>query len=249
MERLGYTRNTQKLIYWLIYDFANFWQGNEAGYSPNTIETAYAKDILKSEFVREYDGFDYIKEPAKQLTNAIYNKDNYTCDELFDEVVRCMQSMALEKYGFSLKLCALTQKQANDFVKFLFDLALKINVPLRTEIIELLKEQHQRDYIFTDLKYRCCAICGKAGADLEHFDNVARIGGYKFDTGTKLRLLPLCREHHGEAHYIGKTQFKNKYKIQGILLSEEEVIKLFPVYKNQFKALREKIKEKSKESS
>ena len=31
MEKLGYTRQTQKLIYWLLDDFANFWQGNEAG--------------------------------------------------------------------------------------------------------------------------------------------------------------------------------------------------------------------------
>ena len=57
MEKIGYTRQTQKLIYWLLDDFANFWQGNEAGARPSFIELAYTKEVLKSEFVKVYNGF------------------------------------------------------------------------------------------------------------------------------------------------------------------------------------------------
>ena len=52
MEKLGYTRQTQKLIYWLLDDFANFWQGNEAGARPSFIELAYTKEVMKAKFVK-----------------------------------------------------------------------------------------------------------------------------------------------------------------------------------------------------
>ena len=37
MEKLGYTRQTQKLIYWLLDDFANFWQRKEADFKNDFI--------------------------------------------------------------------------------------------------------------------------------------------------------------------------------------------------------------------
>ena len=57
MQKLGYTRNTQKLIYWLIYDFASFWQGNSAGDKPSIYYREYAKTTLKKLFLKAYDGF------------------------------------------------------------------------------------------------------------------------------------------------------------------------------------------------
>ena len=46
MKKLGYTRQTQKLIYWLLDDFANFWQGNDPGARPSFIELAYTKEVM-----------------------------------------------------------------------------------------------------------------------------------------------------------------------------------------------------------
>ena len=57
MEKLGYTRQTQKLIYWILDDFANFWQGNEAGSRPSFIELAYTKEVMKAKFVKIYKWF------------------------------------------------------------------------------------------------------------------------------------------------------------------------------------------------
>lgn len=119
MEKLGYSRATQKLIYWLIDDFANFWQGNEAGARPSFIELVYTKEILKSEFVKVYKGFDTVKNAQAFLISSIYNKDNLTVDELTNNVIKALQSLAIQNGGFSLSLNALTQKQANDFVKWL----------------------------------------------------------------------------------------------------------------------------------
>ena len=78
MEKLGYTRQTQKLIYWLLDDFANFWQGNETGARPSFIELAYTKQLMKREFTKIYDGFDTVKNAQAFLISSIYNKDNLT---------------------------------------------------------------------------------------------------------------------------------------------------------------------------
>ena len=74
MEKLGYTRQTQKLIYWLLDDFANFWQGNEAGARPSFIELAYTKEVMKAKFVKIYDGFDTVKNAV--LEHISYLEEN-----------------------------------------------------------------------------------------------------------------------------------------------------------------------------
>jgi len=85
------------------------------------------------------------------------------------------------------------------------------------------------------LKVRKCAVCGENEADLEHWDSVNSIGGYKFDDGLKTRFISLCRKHHQEKHNIEIIQFKEKYNLEGIFLNEKQVEILKKIYKNQFK--------------
>lgn len=171
MEKLGYTRQTQKLIYWLLDDFANFWQGNEAGARPSFIELAYTKQLMKREFTKIYYGFDTVKNAQAFLISSIYNKDNLTVDELTDNVIRALQSLAIQNGGFSLSLGSLTQKQANDFVKWLFEMAIYWEIPLRQEIRDLFAEDYQDTFIWITLKKKICCICGRPG-ELQHFDRV-----------------------------------------------------------------------------
>lgn len=163
MEKLGYTRQTQKLIYWLLDDFANFWQGNEAGSRPSFIELAYTKQLMKREFTKIYDGFDTVKNAQAFLISSIINKDNLTVDELTDNVIKALQSLAIQNGGFSLSLNSLTQKQANDFVKWLFEMAIYWEIPLRQEIRDLFAEDYQDTFIWVTLKKKICCICGKQG--------------------------------------------------------------------------------------
>lgn len=91
--------------------------GNNPGAKPSFIELAYTKEVMKAKFVKIYDGFDTVKNAQAFLISSIYNKDNLTVDELTNNVIRALQSLAIQNGGFSLSLNALTQKQANDFVK------------------------------------------------------------------------------------------------------------------------------------
>ena len=238
MEKLGYTRQTQKLIYWLLDDFANFWQGNEAGARPSFIELAYTKQLTKREFTKIYDGFDTVKNAQAFLISSIYNKDNLTVDELTNNVIKALQSLAIQNGGFSLSLGSLTQKQANDFVKWLFEMAIYWEIPLRQEIRDLFAEDYQETFIWVTLKKKICCICGKPG-ELQHFDRVGT-SGYKSDTGLNYRVMCLCREHHDEAdNCISRIDFMKKYHLAGIYLSHEQVKELKKVYKGHFQAFKE----------
>lgn len=239
MKKLGYTRQTQKLIYWLLDDFANFWQGNEAGARPSFIELAYTKQLMKREFTKIYDGFDTVKNAQAFLISSIMNKDNLTVDELTSNVIKALQSLAIQNGGFSLSLGSLTQKQANDFVKWLFEMAIYWEIPLRQEIRDLFAEDYQNAFIYATLKKKICCICGKEHGVLHHYDNVARIGGYKFDDGRVLRVMCLCEEHHTEVHAIGAKNFSSKYHVVGIYLDDRQIRELKKVYKGHFQAFKE----------
>ena len=239
MEKLGYTRQTQKLIYWLLDDFANFWQGNEAGARPSFIELAYTKEVMKAKFVKVYDGFDTVKNAQAFLISSIYNKDNLTVDELTENVIKALQSLAIQNGGFSLSLGSLTQKQANDFVKWLLEMAIYWEIPLRQEIRDLFAEDYHDTFIWVTLKKKICCICGRPG-ELQHFDRVGS-SGYKSDTGLNYRVMCLCREHHDEAdNCISRIDFMKKYHLAGIYLSHEQVKELKGIYKGHFQAFKEK---------
>jgi len=96
---------------------------------------------MKAKFVKVYDGFDTVKNVQAFLISSIYNKDNLTVDELTNNVIRALQSLAIQNGGFSLSLNALTQKQANDFVKWLFEMAIYWEIPLRQEIRDLFAKE------------------------------------------------------------------------------------------------------------
>lgn len=234
MEKLGYTRQTQKLIYWLLDDFANFWQGNEAGARPSFIELAYTKQLMKREFTKIYDGFDTVKNAQAFLISSLMNKDNLTTSN----VIKALQSLAIQNGGFSLSLNSLTQKQANDFVKWLFEMAIYWEIPLRQEIRDLFAEDYQDTFIWVTLKKKICCICGKPG-ELQHFDRVGS-SGYKSDTGLNYRVMCLCREHHDEAdNCISRIDFMRKYHLAGIYLNLEQVKELKGIYKGHFQAFKE----------
>ncbi|MCL4592971.1 hypothetical protein YWH7053_09855 [Fusobacterium nucleatum YWH7053] len=194
---------------------------------------------MKAKFVKVYDGFDTVKNAQAFLISSLMNKDNLTVDELTSNVIKALQSLAIQNGGFSLSLNALTQKQANDFVKWLFEMAIYWEIPLRQEIRDLFAEDYQNAFIYATLKKKICCICGKEHGVLHHYDNVARIGGYKFDDGRVLRVMCLCEEHHTEVHAIGAKNFSSKYHVVGIYLDDRQIRELKKVYKGHFQAFKE----------
>ncbi|MGL5428954.1 MAG: putative HNHc nuclease, partial [Cetobacterium sp.] len=93
-------------------------------------------------------------------------------------------------------------------------------------------------YTIACLRNKVCAICGRVGADLHHWDNVNSIGGYEFDDGLKTRFMSLCREHHNLFHSIGEKDFEKRYHITGVWLNPTMVMDLKKVYSGHFKSFK-----------
>jgi len=196
------------------------------------------RELLNLGEITTFPDFDTVKNAQAFLISSIINKDNLTVDELTDNVIKALQSLAILNGGFSLSLNTLTQKQANDFVKWLFEMAIYWEIPLRQEIRDLFAEDYQDTFIWVTLKKKICCICGKPG-ELQHFDRVGS-SGYKSDTGLNYRVMCLCREHHDEAdNCISRIDFMKKYHLAGIYLRPEQVKELKKVYKGHFQAFKE----------
>ncbi len=176
----SYTRETQKLIYWLFSDFANYEFGNEVGSTPSEYQMYKIKQVLKKDYIKA-TGVKLPREPLESFLNELKDKDNKSIEELQDGFIYTLKAFLLLNNEFSLSLNMLSQKKANRLVKYLFDKALDLNIPLRKEITELYKEQQQKNYIFTMLLKKKCVVCGRENVDLDHWDNASEIGGYKFD--------------------------------------------------------------------
>ena len=158
--------------------------------------------------------------------------------ELKETFIKALQSTLIENKTFSLALNTLTQNQANDFIKWLLETCIYYDVPLKMDV-ENLADQYTKAYHYVCLKNKICCICGKEHGVLHHYDNVARIGGYKFDDGRVLRVMCLCGEHHTEVHAIGTKDFSQKYHVVGIHLDDRQIKELKKVYTNHFQAFKE----------
>lgn len=250
MEEIEYTRQTQKLIYWLLDDYACYLQNINPGSKANIFFKFKAKKELQKLYlkycginVNKLKPFEMFKEEFyKKATEiisteiSVENKTNLIVNTAYKLVVTEFQKFILVLDGtFSLSLNMLTQKKANSFLDWLFEFCLYNNIPLKNQIMTLYQEQNLEKYVYVMLKEKKCALCGEK-AELHHFDNVNRIGGYKFDDGLKTKFLSLCRKHHKEFHDIGIIDFENKYFIQGIKLTKEQVKELKKIYKGHFKA-------------
>ena len=126
-------------------------------------------------------------------------------------IVSRLESM--KKEMFSLSDCDVTT--ARLFISFLIDFMIEHEVPSRVPLYELCEDVQK--YVYACLMHKACAVCGKR-ADVHHLSGSrAGHGGLawreKDQTGAK--VLPLCREHHMQAHQ-GEAEFLERYHLQGI---------------------------------
>ena len=241
MDKLGYSRETQKLIYAIMNDISNSFTGQDAGKKAYSLDLEETKKQLKQRFLEVYD-MQPLKSPITFFSKYLEKNKDKTVGEIEKELketfIKSLQSTLIENKTFSLALNTLTQNQANDLVKWLLETCIYYDVPLKMDV-ENLADQYTKAYHYVCLKNKICCICGKEHGVLHHYDNVARIGGYKFDDGRVLRVMCLCGEHHNEVHAIGTKDFTNKYHVAGIFLSDRQIKELKKVYTNHFQAFKE----------
>ena len=197
--------------------------------------------------------------PVKRLSKAQNGLIHVLLKQFGEELGWTMQDMKeyqkeqfalsrdLEK--FSTANCDM--EMANDFIAFIIEQALENEINLyvlnkhdnRYKSILKVDKTTER-YVIACLRAKTCAICGRKGSDLHHWNTIASaVGTYENDDGLKTPFMSLCRIHHNEFHDKGQKEFEEKYHIEGVWLNPQLVYELLGVYPNHFKLFRKRLKE------
>lgn len=112
-------------------------------------------------------------------------------------------------------LTQYSMKDANFLIEIIIDYFLENGITLPKKLLDENEFYFTKQHTYIMSLKRQCVLCGRH-ADLHHVDTV----GMGFDRRkidhTGKRMLPLCREHHVEAHAVGDQVFINKYHLEPV---------------------------------
>lgn len=122
----------------------------------------------------------------------------------------------LHRELFSLASCDMTT--ARQFITYLIDFVLQFDVPLRVPLVTLCDDVQKA--VYSALMHHKCIICGRP-CDLHHVDRVG-MGRDRHDIcHIGMECLPLCREHHREAHDHGDRQLMDLYHLEPVQIDDK----------------------------
>ena len=111
-----------------------------------------------------------------------------------------------------------------EFQRYLIDFIITYDIPLNFSLLPYADDIEH--YTYMCLINKKCVICGKR-ADLHHIDAVG-VGNDR----TKINhlgkeVLSLCRVHHSEYHSVGKSEFLEKYHLNGGIPADKTICKIY----------------------
>lgn len=110
------------------------------------------------------------------------------------------------------------------FQRFLVRFILEWDIPTRFPLLGMVDDI--TDYLYACVINRKCAVCGKR-ADLHHVDRVGMGRDREEIIHEGMECMPLCREHHQEAHQIGQGTFDEKYHLDGGIEIDKTICRIY----------------------
>jgi hypothetical protein len=120
--------------------------------------------------------------------------------------------------GHLFHLSTATVSEARDFINLLIEIIIEYGIPTKEPLYGLCDDLER--YTYACLMNKKCAVCGRK-TELHHVDHVSMGYNRKEINHIGMRCLPLCREHHMEAHSIGQTAFDAKYHLEPIAIDDK----------------------------
>lgn len=120
--------------------------------------------------------------------------------------------------GELFHLSTATVSTARAFINLLIEIILEYGIPTKEPLYGLCDDIPR--YVYACLMNKKCAVCGKK-TELHHVDAVGMGRNRREIDHIGMRCLPLCREHHEEAHRIGETAFQEKYHLLPIKIDQK----------------------------
>ena len=113
-----------------------------------------------------------------------------------------------------------------EFQRFLVGFIIDNDIPVKRPLIEYVDDIEH--YTYMCLVHKKCCVCGKK-ADLHHIDTVGMGNDRTEIHNIGREVISLCREHHNEIHTKGKTEFMNLYHLNGGIIADKTICKLYKV--------------------
>lgn len=111
-----------------------------------------------------------------------------------------------------------------EFQRYLVRFIIDNDVPLKFPLLDYVDDI--KDYTYACLIHKKCVICGKH-ADLHHIDAIG-MGSDRNDVQHIGReVMSLCREHHTEIHLLGKSEFMEKYHLDGGIIADKTICRIY----------------------
>lgn len=111
-----------------------------------------------------------------------------------------------------------------EFQRYLVRFIIDNDVPLKFPLLDYADDI--KDYTYACLIHKKCVICGKH-ADLHHIDAIG-MGNDRNDVQHIGReVMSLCREHHTEIHLLGKSEFMEKYHLDGGIIADKTICRIY----------------------
>lgn len=107
---------------------------------------------------------------------------------------------------------------ARMFITYLIEFVLEFDVPLKMPLTEVCDDILKA--VYACLMHKKCIVCGQK-TELHHVDRVG-MGGNRDDMiHIGMECLPLCSDHHREAHDHGDRALMDKYHLEPIKIDEK----------------------------
>lgn len=155
--------------------------------------------------ISDYTG--YGPDPTKDLMKIKFQSEDLeqTADKIF----------SLSNAPMSL-VCA--------FQRFLIHFILDWDIPCSFPLLDYVDDV--ADYVYHCLVTKKCCICGNP-TDLHHIDRVGMGRNRQDIIHEGLEVLPLCREHHQEAHTMPDAEFFARYHLPGGIVMDKTLCRLY----------------------
>ena len=136
----------------------------------------------------------------------------------------CGELLQMADTMFSLSNAPMSIVAA--FQSWLARFIVRNDIPIRAPHRMLDFVDDVEDYVYACVASKKCPICGKH-ADLHHVDAIGMGRDRTAIIHEGMEVLPLCREHHTEIHTIGKDSFMAKYHLNGGVIADKTICRLY----------------------
>lgn len=183
---------------------------------------------------REYHEVEVRPKDSRPLSD----KQRRSCYAMIREISEWMGEDTTEtkefmKYEFmagemlemadSFSLANAPMSLVAGFQSFLARFIVRNDIPTKISMLDYVDDID--DFVYACLASKKCCICGKS-ADLHHCTTVGSQGARDTLNHIGQIVLPLCREHHQEAHLKGLETFETFHHVHGVP-ADKTICKLY----------------------